>query len=105
MDRGMVVFLGALLTFTSSWLGLVLYPYWQLQNEPPYQKDATDDPYPIPLQGQALAVLDDGGVEVGIAGHDAEAVLDRVARHAAAQAVQLLQLEHRMLRQAVPSLR
>lgn len=55
MDRGMVIFVGALLTFSSSWLGLILYPYWQLNNEQPYQKDSTDEPYPQPLQGQALA--------------------------------------------------
>jgi len=55
MDRGMVIFLGALLTCASSWLGLILYPYWQLNGEKPYQKDAADDPYPQPLQGQALA--------------------------------------------------
>ncbi len=55
MDRGMVIFVGALLTFSSSWLGLILYPYWQLNNEQPYQKDSTDDPYPQPLQGKALS--------------------------------------------------
>lgn len=55
MDRGMVIFVGALLTFSSSWLGLILFPYWQLNGEQPYQKDPGDDPYPMPLQGQALA--------------------------------------------------
>jgi len=55
MDRGMVIFLGALLTFSSSWLGLILFPYWQLNNEKPYQKEPGDDPYPMPLQGEALA--------------------------------------------------
>ena len=55
MDRGMVIFVGALLTFSSSWLGLILFPYWQLNNEQPYQRESTDDPYPQPLQGQALA--------------------------------------------------
>jgi cytochrome c oxidase cbb3-type subunit 2 len=54
MDRGMVIFLGALLTFSSSWLGLVLFPFWQLRGEQPYQKDAADAPYPQPLQGQAV---------------------------------------------------
>jgi cytochrome c oxidase cbb3-type subunit 2 len=54
MDRGMVIFLGALLTFSSSWLGLVLFPHWQLRGEQPYQKDATDDPYPQPLQGKTV---------------------------------------------------
>lgn len=33
MDRGMVI-VGALLTFASSWLGLVLVPYRQLQEQP-----------------------------------------------------------------------
>jgi cytochrome c oxidase cbb3-type subunit 2 len=55
MDRGMVIFVGALLTFASSWLGLVLYPYWQLQNEQPYASSPGDDPYPRPLAGRALA--------------------------------------------------
>ena len=55
MDRGMVIFLGALLTFASSWLGLVVFPFWQLGNEQPYQQDEGDDPYPLPLQGRALA--------------------------------------------------
>jgi cytochrome c oxidase cbb3-type subunit II len=55
MDRGMVLFLGALLTFASSWLGLVLFPFWQMQGEQPYQKDATDEPYPTPLAGKASA--------------------------------------------------
>jgi len=55
MDRGMVIFLGALLTFSSSWLGLILIPYWQLRGEQPYQKDAADEPYPRPLEGQAAA--------------------------------------------------
>jgi cytochrome c oxidase cbb3-type subunit 2 len=55
MDRGMVIFVGALLTLTSSWLGLVVFPYWQLRGEQPFRKDAADDPYPQPLQGKALA--------------------------------------------------
>lgn len=54
MDRGMVIFLGALLTFSSSWLGLVLFPFWQLRDEKPYLKDG-EEPYPRPLQGRALA--------------------------------------------------
>ncbi|MBY0512767.1 MAG: cbb3-type cytochrome c oxidase subunit II [Gemmataceae bacterium] len=67
MDRGMVVFLGALLTFTSSWLGLVLFPYWQLGKERPFPDRDRDsdrpliasgaadpnDPYPRPLGGKA----------------------------------------------------
>jgi cytochrome c oxidase cbb3-type subunit II len=55
MDRGMVIFLGALLTFSSSWLGLILVPYWQLNGEQPYQKDAAGEPYPQPLSGEAAA--------------------------------------------------
>ncbi len=54
MDRGMVIFLGALLTFSSSWLGLILFPFWQLRDEKPLTKDG-EDPYPVPLQGLALA--------------------------------------------------
>ena len=46
MDRGMVIVIGALLTFTSSWLGLVLLPYWQMQEEQPFVKSSADDPYP-----------------------------------------------------------
>jgi cytochrome c oxidase cbb3-type subunit 2 len=55
MDRGMVIFVGSLLTLASSWLGLILFPFWQLHGEQPYQKEPADDPYPAPLQGQALA--------------------------------------------------
>ncbi|VTR91152.1 cytochrome c oxidase mono-heme subunit : Cytochrome C oxidase mono-heme subunit/FixO OS=Isosphaera pallida (strain ATCC 43644 / DSM 9630 / IS1B) GN=Isop_0397 PE=4 SV=1: FixO [Gemmata massiliana] len=55
MDRGMVIFLGAVLTFSSSWLGLVVFPFWQLGKQQPYQKDEGDEPYPQPLQGKALA--------------------------------------------------
>lgn len=55
MDRGMVIVVGALLTFTSSWLGLVLFPFWQMQDEPPYTKAAGEEPYPRPLAGRALA--------------------------------------------------
>lgn len=73
MDRGMVIFLGALMTFTSSWLGLVLFPFWQLDKEKPFpdaNRDSDkpfiasgtanpDDPYPRPLKGMAA-----GGVKV-----------------------------------------
>ena len=55
MDRGMVVFLGALLTFSSSWLGLIVFPHRQLDQERPYQKNEGDAPYPRPLQGRELA--------------------------------------------------
>jgi len=53
MDRGMILFVGVLLTFTSSWLGLVLFPFWQLQNQPTFQAESEDEPYPRPLQGLA----------------------------------------------------
>ncbi|MBX9624354.1 MAG: cbb3-type cytochrome c oxidase subunit II [Gemmataceae bacterium] len=56
MDRGLVIFVGALLTFSSSWLGLVLFPFWQLNDEQPVAAaSAADEPYPRPLGGQALA--------------------------------------------------
>lgn len=55
MDRGMVIFVGALLTFSSSWLGLVLYPYWQMQSEQAFAREAGDDLYPRSLVGKALA--------------------------------------------------
>lgn len=51
MDRGMVIFLVVLLTFSSSWLGLVVFPFWQLGSEKAYAKDDGSDPYPQPLQG------------------------------------------------------
>ena len=35
MDRGMVLFLGCMLTFTSSWLGLILIPQIFLSEEQP----------------------------------------------------------------------
>jgi cytochrome c oxidase cbb3-type subunit 2 len=52
----MVIFVGALLTFSSSWLGLILYPYWQLQGEQPFVHPlGQTDEYPRPLAGKALA--------------------------------------------------
>jgi cytochrome c oxidase cbb3-type subunit II len=54
MDRVMVIVIGALLTFTSSWLGLVLLPFWQLNGEQVFAQDA-DTVYPRPLTGSALA--------------------------------------------------
>lgn len=51
----MVIVIGALLTFTSSWLGLVLLPYWQMQGEQAFVKNPGDDPYPRPLSPLALA--------------------------------------------------
>ncbi|MCE9532085.1 MAG: cbb3-type cytochrome c oxidase subunit II [Planctomycetes bacterium] len=56
MDRGMVIFLGALLTFTSSWLGLVFAPLIQINKQEPYVDDQGSGPtnYPRPLSGSAL---------------------------------------------------
>ncbi len=68
MDRGMVIFLGALLTFTSSWLGLVVLPLLpandrfpafsklRIQSQEPYVEDqgGTSTSYPRPLAGAAL---------------------------------------------------
>ncbi len=54
MDRGMVIFVGALMTFTSSWLGLILFPFWQLQDQPPHPVE-DGELYPRPLEGLALA--------------------------------------------------
>ena len=54
MDRGMVLFLGCMLTFTSSWLGLVFAPFNMLQNEQPLVDDNTNVAYPRPRQGAEL---------------------------------------------------
>lgn len=51
----MVIFVGALLTFSSSWLGLVLVPYWQLGDQPAYTASPGDAAYPQPLAGPAAA--------------------------------------------------
>ena len=53
MDRGMVIFVGSLLTLASSWLGLVVFPFWQLRDEPAYQKDAADDPERVTIFGES----------------------------------------------------
>lgn len=67
MDRGMVIFIGVLLTFTSAWLGLVILPLlpipgdsWlarlHVQHQEPYVDDQGGSPvsYPRPLAGDAL---------------------------------------------------
>jgi cytochrome c oxidase cbb3-type subunit II len=67
MNRGMVIFIGVLLTFTSSWLGLVLLPLlpiptdsWlarlHVQHQEPFVEDqgGTQVSYPRPLAGDAL---------------------------------------------------
>ena len=57
MDRGMVIFLGALLTFTSSWLGLVFFPLVQMNKLDPATVDegTSTTTYPRPLTGEAAA--------------------------------------------------
>jgi cytochrome c oxidase cbb3-type subunit 2 len=55
MDRGMIIFVGALITFSSSWLGLVLLPYSQLEFQQPWVNPATPEvAYPVALQGRPL---------------------------------------------------
>jgi cytochrome c oxidase cbb3-type subunit 2 len=56
MHRGMMIFLGVLLTFTSSWLGLVLAPMLQLDKQQPHVEDQAGTPtsYPRPLAGASL---------------------------------------------------
>ena len=55
MDRGMVIVVGALLTFSSSWLGIILIPYWQMRSEQPFADAKTQsEPYPHPTKGKAL---------------------------------------------------
>lgn len=49
MDRGITIFFGTLLTFASAWFGLVVAPYWQLNNTQPLVADGKA--YPIPYQG------------------------------------------------------
>ena len=65
MDRGMLLFLGCSLTFCSSWLGLVIAPYFQLNAQQPLEvsQAGVTESYPRPLSGSAKA-----GVEVYKAG-------------------------------------
>jgi cytochrome c oxidase cbb3-type subunit II len=52
MDRGMILFLGCALTFTSSWLGLVFAPLVKLNNEQPHVvEETTNTVYPMPMEG------------------------------------------------------
>src|SRR5262245_26423589 len=49
MDRGLFLFFGCLLTFTSAWLGLVLAPHLQLgELEPVAASDGGTAVYPRP---------------------------------------------------------
>jgi cytochrome c oxidase cbb3-type subunit II len=50
MDRGMILFLGCMLTFTSSWLGLVAIPQMFMSKEQPATVDEISKTvYPRPL--------------------------------------------------------
>lgn len=55
MNRGLIVFLGSVLTFASAWLGLVILPYWQLNAEEPYRLSPSAEAYPQPLSETAQA--------------------------------------------------
>lgn len=56
MDRGLVIFLGCLFTFTSSWLGLILAPVVQSDRQQPFEEDqgSSKSSYPRPLAGDPL---------------------------------------------------
>jgi cytochrome c oxidase cbb3-type subunit 2 len=54
MDRGTVIFIGAMLTFASSWLGLVYFPYKQLNGQQPFTSPGVDA-YPRPYSEAAQA--------------------------------------------------
>ncbi|MCZ2343106.1 MAG: cbb3-type cytochrome c oxidase subunit II [Bacteroidales bacterium] len=55
MNRGLMIFLGCVLTFSSAWLGLVVLPYWQLNNEAPYQSPGSATAYPQPPSAEVAA--------------------------------------------------
>lgn len=55
MNRGLMIFLGCVLTFTSAWLGLVILPYWQLNDEAPYQPTGSSAAYPLPPSAEVAA--------------------------------------------------
>lgn len=55
MNRGLMVFLGCVLTFSSAWLGLVVLPYWQLNDESPFQPSGTAMAYPQPPTAEVAA--------------------------------------------------
>jgi cytochrome c oxidase cbb3-type subunit 2 len=54
MDRGTVIFVGAMLTFASSWFGLVYFPYQQLNGQQPYTSPG-EDAYPRAYSDAARA--------------------------------------------------
>jgi cytochrome c oxidase cbb3-type subunit II len=52
MDRGMILFVGCVITFTSSWLGLIVVPQLFLgREEPAVVEEITKATYPRPLSG------------------------------------------------------
>jgi cytochrome c oxidase cbb3-type subunit II len=53
MNYGPLIFVGILLTLGSSWIGLVIIPYWQLGGLQPVELQATGALYPAPLSGEA----------------------------------------------------
>ena len=53
MNRMPVIVIGVFLTFLSSWLGLVAYPYFNLARYTPVVDENTGDINPPPLSGLA----------------------------------------------------
>ena len=54
MNKMPVIIIGAFLTFLSSWIGLVAYPYLQLGRFTPFTSEDTGDINPPPLSGMAV---------------------------------------------------
>ena len=54
MNKMPVIIIGAFLTFLSSWIGLVAYPYLQLGRYTPFTAEDTGDINPPPLSGMAV---------------------------------------------------
>ncbi|MFM8720482.1 MAG: cbb3-type cytochrome c oxidase subunit II [Chthoniobacterales bacterium] len=54
MNKMPVIIIGAFLTFLSSWVGLVAYPYLQLGRFTPFTAEDTGDINPPPLSGMAV---------------------------------------------------
>ncbi len=54
MNRMPVIVIGIFLTFLSSWIGLVAYPYFALGRFLPFTDEATGDINPPPLSGLAV---------------------------------------------------
>jgi len=54
MNRMLVIVIGVFLTFLSSWIGLVAYPYFALGRFTPFTAEDTGDINPPPLSGLAV---------------------------------------------------